>query len=84
MYQLKKKNEKEAKNIDTIFAKKQEAEKELEGIMMELDSKRSTIESMVSSMDESVSELYRTLMDENTRIKKVCIQYGRTPCILFA
>ena len=61
----------EARSIDAIFAKKQEKEIELDKLKVELDTKRSVIDSMVSNMEGDLLEHYRALSEEKEKIKKV-------------
>jgi hypothetical protein len=70
-FQLSKKNDQEARNIDDFFSKKQEKEKELEELKVELEYKRRAVEEVVGSMEEGVLEHYQALSMENDKIKKV-------------
>lgn len=71
VFQLSKKNDQEARNIDAFFSKKQEKERELEELKVELEYKRKAIEEVVGSMEEGVSERYQTLSAQNDKIRKV-------------
>lgn len=70
-YQLSKKNDQEARSIDVIFSNKQERERELEELKVELDTKRRTVENVVGSMEEDVLGSYQVLTVENAKIRKV-------------
>lgn len=70
-FQLSKKNDLEARNIDAFFSKKQEKEKELEELKVELNSKQTAVQVVLSSMEEGVLEQYHTLSAENDKVKKV-------------
>ncbi len=69
--QLGKKNDQEARNIDVIFSKKQEKERELEDLKAELEYKRRAVEDVVGSMDDGVLKQYQSLTTENDKLKKV-------------
>ena len=71
MFQLSKKNDLEARNIDTFFSKKQEKVKELEGLKIELQSKQSAVQEVLGNMEGGDLEHYHTLSAENDKVKKV-------------
>ena len=64
-------NDLEARNIDSIFANKQEKEAEIQRLEEEIDQERRATETMVSNMDPSTAETYQLLQEENLRIEKV-------------
>ena len=64
-------NDLEARNIDSIFANKQEKEAEIRRLEEEIDQERRATETMVSNMDPSTAETYQLLQEENLRIEKV-------------
>ena len=71
LYQLSKKNDQEARNIDVIFASKQMKRKELEELQLELNAKRRAIDNVVDSMEEDLLCQYQILNAESDKIKKV-------------
>ena len=71
LYQLNKKNDQEARNIDVIFSSKQLKRKELEELQLELNAKRRAIDNVVDSMEEDLLSQYQILNAESDKIKKV-------------
>lgn len=68
---MSRKNEQDARDIDTVFSRKQENEKELEVLKTELEAKKKLFDDMISSMDPEDTRRYQMLKENNAKITHV-------------
>ena len=71
MFQMSRRNEQVARDIDVIFSRRQESERESEVLIAELEAKKKHFDDMISSMDEEDMRRYQMLKKENDDIMEV-------------
>ncbi|XP_047123122.1 intraflagellar transport protein 74 homolog isoform X1 [Hydra vulgaris] len=67
---LRLENQKEAKKIDDMFAKKQDKEKIIKQLEIEINQQRSMTESLVSDMPSNLREKYVILKKQNLHLQE--------------